>query len=112
MAVLVGVGSFLLGHTVAYNNNLTWVYRNRDITEKFVQISAESHELQRRIISNYADVIKILINCSDAGSATCDYSASAQKLQQLVEEKERMLSELNNLTIKTGNLLKEMGLEK
>lgn len=110
LALLVGIASFVLGHTIAYNNNLTWVYANKDRTERFVQISAESYELQSRITYNYADAIKILIDCSDFSSSTCDYSASAQKLQQLSEEKDRIFLELNNLNIKTGNLLKEMGI--
>ena len=111
LAGFVAVIFFALGYIIAYNKDLTWVYANRSRTEKFVRLSAQSYELQRKIIYSYADAIKLIMDCNDPNKSPCDAASSAKKLTELSDEKDKMVNELNNLTIQTGNLLKEMGFE-
>lgn len=112
LALLVAVVSFILGYTVAYNRDLNWVYHNTDNTEKFVQLSAQTYELQRNIALNYSEAHEQLTECLKFDQKTCDAETAGKKLDTLAQERDKMIIELNKLNFQIGTLLKEMGFLK
>lgn len=112
LSLLLAVISFVLGHTVAYNKDLNWVYNNRSKTEKFIQHSAESYDLQRRISLNYSQAFDQIIECFKLDLKTCDPETAGNKLDALARERDQMIIELNELNFKTETLLQEMGFKR
>lgn len=112
LALIVSVSSFVLGHTVAYNKDLNWVYNNRSKTEKFIQHSAESYDLQRRISLNYSQAFDQIIECFKLDLKTCDPETAGNKLDALARERDQMVIELSELNFKTETLLQEMGFKR
>lgn len=108
LSLLVAIISFVLGHTVAYNKDLSWVYNNRSKTEKFIQHSAESYDLQRRISLNYSQAFDQIVECFKLNLQTCDPKIAGKKLDDLRQERDKMIAELDKLNLKTEALLQEM----
>ena len=109
LSLLVALTSFALGHTVAYNKDITWVYTNKTNTEKFIKHSAQSYDLQRRITLNYSQSNDLITECLKLNMQICLPEVSGKELERLSKEREQMISELDKINFETGNLLKEMG---
>lgn len=110
LAVLVGVGSFLLGHTVAYNNNLTWVYHNGNSTQELISNFRKTYDKQREIALNYHTAYTDLVNCLIANNS-CDAKASEQKQLELSNKRNTLVDELNKLNFETEKIMAKFSLK-
>lgn len=109
LAVLVGAGSFLLGHTVAYNNNLTWVYRNGNNTKELISVFKKTYDKQAEIASNYHIAYTDLLNCL-IGDSSCDVKTSSQKQLELSTKRNSLVAELNKLNFETDRIMTRFSL--
>lgn len=109
VALIVAVIFYALGHTVAFNEDISWVYHNKDNTEKFIKHSATSYDLQRRITLNYSQTDELIIECLKLNMQICIPEVSGKELERLAKEREQMITELNKVNSETENLIKVMG---
>lgn len=108
-ALIVAIIFYALGHTIAFNENLSWVYFNRTNTEKFVLNSKTASNIQRDLYSNLIDAYDQVVECLRFNKQTCDPEVVGKKLNDLAKEKEQMIIELNKTYFETEKLIKEMG---
>lgn len=109
LAVLVGVSSYVLGHTIAYNNDITWVYRNRDTTVELISTFKKTYDKQAEIASNYHIAYTDLLNCL-IGDPSCDVKTSSQKQLELSTKRNSLVDELNKLNFETDRIMTKFSL--
>ncbi len=108
-AFILAIIFYALGHTVAFNEDISWVYQNKDNTEKLIKHSSESYTLQQKISLNYEQSYNGLLDCFSKGKDNCSLEELLNNQKQLVSERESMITELNKINSETENLLKAMG---
>ena len=107
--LIVAVIFYALGHTVAFNEDISWVYQNKDNTEEFIKHSSESYDLQRRITLNYEQSYDGLLDCFSKGKDNCSLEELLNNQKQLASERESLITELDKINSETEVLIKEMG---
>lgn len=110
LAILVAVTFYFLGHTVAYNSNLTWVYNNRNTTEKLISNFKKTYDKQREISLNYHTAYTDLVNCLIANTS-CDAKASEQKQLELSNKRNVLVDELNKLNFENEKIMAKFSLK-
>ncbi len=108
-ALIVAVTFYALGHTVAFNKDISWVYANRTNTEKIILNSKNISNIQLNLYSNLIDAYDQVVLCLQFNKQTCDSEVVGKKLSDLAKEKEQMIIELNKSFLETENLLNSMG---
>lgn len=110
LAVLVAVVFFILGHTVAYNNNLTWVYHNGNSTQELINNFRKTYDKQQEIALNYHTAYTDLVNCLITNNS-CDVKASEQKQLELSNKRNTLVDELNELNFETDRIMTKFSLK-
>lgn len=109
LAVLVGVGSFLLGHTVAYNNNLNWVYYNGNSAKELISNFRKTYDKQQEIALNYQTAYQGLLDCM-LHKPDCDTETSSQKQLELSNKRNTLVDELDKLDFETEKIMAKFSL--
>lgn len=109
LTVLVGLASYILGHTIAYNENITWVYTNRSTTAELISSFRKTYDKQREIALNYQTAYQGLLDCM-LHKPDCDTETSSQKQLELSNKRNSLVDELNKLDFETEKIMAKFSL--
>ncbi len=100
------LGIFALGATVMYFYNLNWININEIRTQKIIDNSKKTYDLQRRITLNYSESFDQLLECFKFNPATCSPDETGKKFDSMGQERNSMVEELKVLEEEKVNILK------
>ncbi len=107
-ALIVAIIFYALGHTIAFNEDLSWVYQNKNNTEELIHNFQKTYGVQKRITEIYTNSLQELLECI-AKNKSCDVKQSLEEQNSLASERNLLMNELEKLNQETGNFIKGMG---